>query len=48
MVAMKVDGVAHEFMAMPGVSEDVTEIILNLKNIVFKLKEITTMLKILL
>lgn len=39
MVAMKVDGVAHEFMAMPGVSEDVTEIILNLKNIVFKINE---------
>ncbi len=39
IVAMEIEGVAHEFMAMPGVVEDVTEIILNLKNVVFKINE---------
>ncbi len=39
IVAMKIEGVSHEFMAMPGISEDVTEIILNLKNIVFKIND---------
>ena len=39
IVAMEVEGVPHEFMAMPGVVEDVTEIILNLKNVIFKVDE---------
>lgn len=39
IVAMEVEGVPHEFMAMPGVVEDVTEIILNLKNVIFKIDE---------
>jgi DNA-directed RNA polymerase subunit alpha len=39
IVAMEVEGVPHEFMAMPGVVEDVTEIILNLKNVVLKVDE---------
>lgn len=39
IVAMEVEGVAHEFMALPGVVEDVTEIILNLKNVVLKVDE---------
>ena len=30
---MEVEGVPHEFMAMPGVVEDVTEIILNIKKL---------------
>jgi DNA-directed RNA polymerase subunit alpha len=34
---VKIDGVRHEFSAIPGVVEDVTEIILNLKRIRFKL-----------
>lgn len=34
-VAMQIDGVAHEFCAVEGVREDVTEIILNIKNVVF-------------
>lgn len=39
IVAMEVEGVPHEFMALPGVVEDVTEIILNLKNVVLKVDE---------
>ena len=31
--AVKIDGVLHEFSTIPGVQEDVTDIILNLKNI---------------
>ena len=41
IVAMEIEGVPHEFMALPGVVEDVTEIILNLKNIVFKVDDET-------
>ena len=39
IVAMEIEGVQHEFMGMPGVVEDVTQIILNLKNIVFSIDE---------
>ena len=35
IVAIKIDGVQHEFCAVPFVREDVTEIILNLKSIIF-------------
>lgn len=35
-VSVKIDGVLHEFSTIPGVKEDVTEIILNIKGIVFK------------
>ena len=35
-VGIKIDGVSHEFSTIPGVREDVVEIILNIKNIVFK------------
>jgi DNA-directed RNA polymerase subunit alpha len=34
--AIKIAGVAHEYQAIDGVKEDVTEIILNLKNLVIK------------
>lgn len=37
MVSIKIDGISHEFSTIPGVMEDVTDIILNLKNIRFKL-----------
>jgi DNA-directed RNA polymerase subunit alpha len=37
IVSIKIDGVSHEFSTIPGVMEDVTDIILNLKNIRFKL-----------
>lgn len=33
---IKIDGVPHEFSVIPGVKEDVTEIILNLKNLAIK------------
>jgi len=36
IVAVKIDGVMHEFQAIDGVVEDVTAIILNLKNVVVK------------
>lgn len=34
IVAMEIEGVEHEFMALKGVLEDVTGIILNLKNVI--------------
>ena len=36
IVAVKIDGVMHEFQTIDGVVEDVTSIILNLKNVVVK------------
>ena len=35
--SVKIDGVLHEFSTIPGVKEDVTEIILNIKGLVAKL-----------
>ncbi|WP_461833699.1 DNA-directed RNA polymerase subunit alpha [Desulfothermus sp.] len=35
IVAARIDGVYHEFTSLPGVMEDVTEIILNLKKVRF-------------
>ncbi|MBS7298643.1 MAG: DNA-directed RNA polymerase subunit alpha [Eubacteriales bacterium] len=35
--AIKIDGVQHEFSTIPGVVEDVTEIILNIKKLALKL-----------
>ena len=35
--SIKIDGVQHEFSTVPGVTEDVTEIILNIKKIALKL-----------
>lgn len=37
IVAMSIEGVEHEFMPIPGVIQDVTDIILNLKDIVFSI-----------
>ena len=37
IVSVKIDGVSHEFSTIPGVLEDVTEIILNLKQVRLKL-----------
>ena len=37
MTSIKIDGVLHEFSTIPGVKEDVTEIILNLKRLAVKL-----------
>jgi len=33
---IKIDGVVHEFSVVPGVKEDVTEIIMNIKNLAIK------------
>lgn len=33
---IKIDGVVHEFSSIPGVKEDVTEIIMNIKNLAIK------------
>ena len=37
--SIKIDGVLHEFSTIPGVKEDVTEIVLNMKSVVAKLYE---------
>jgi len=37
ITAIKIDGVLHEFSSLPGVVEDTTDLILNLKSIPFKL-----------
>ncbi|MDN3515076.1 MAG: DNA-directed RNA polymerase subunit alpha [Candidatus Brocadia sp.] len=37
VVSVKINGVSHEFTSIPGVVEDVTDIILNIKNLVVKL-----------
>ena len=37
ITSVKIDGVLHEFSTIPGVKEDVTEIVLNLKRVVLKL-----------
>ena len=37
VVAVKIDGVLHEFSSIPGVREDVTEIILNIKRLALKM-----------
>ncbi|MFD1506575.1 DNA-directed RNA polymerase subunit alpha [Georgenia yuyongxinii] len=34
VTSIRIDGVLHEFSTVPGVKEDVTEIILNIKNVV--------------
>ena len=36
VVAIKIDGIQHEFSSVPGMSEDVTDVILNLKNLAIK------------
>ena len=37
VTSIKIDGVLHEFSTIPGVKEDVTEIVLNMKSLVAKL-----------
>ena len=37
VTSVKIDGILHEFSTIPGVKEDVTEIILNLKKLAIKL-----------
>ncbi len=37
VTAIKIDGVVHEFSSIPGVREDVTDIVLNVKNIALRM-----------
>src|SRR5438552_1566696 len=37
ITAVRIEGVLHEFSSIPGVVEDATDIILNLKQVPFKL-----------
>ena len=37
ITSVKIDGVQHEFSTIPGVKEDVTEIVLNLKSVILKI-----------
>jgi len=47
ITAVRIEGVMHEFVAIPGVHEDATDIILNLKRIPFRLNgDITKTVKI--
>ena len=36
VTSIKIDGVSHEFGTLPGIVEDVTEIVLNIKNLVLR------------
>ena len=38
ITSAKIDGILHEFSTIPGVKEDVTEIILNLKSVILKMQ----------
>ena len=42
VTSIKIDGVLHEFSTIPGVKEDVTEIVLNVKGITAKLYSTTS------
>ena len=37
VTSIKIDGVQHEFSTVPGVKEDVTEIVLNMKGLIAKI-----------
>lgn len=39
VTSIRIDGVLHEFTTVPGVKEDVTDIILNLKSLVVSSEE---------
>ncbi len=39
ITSVKIDGVLHEFSTIPHVREDVTEIVLNLKNVILKIHD---------
>ena len=40
VTSIKIEGVTHEFSSIPGVIEDVTEIILNIKQLALKLSDV--------
>lgn len=37
VISLRIEGVAHEFSSVPGVKEDVTDIVLNLKDLVVRM-----------
>ncbi len=37
ITSVKIDGIVHEFDTLPGVKEDITEIVLNLKSVIIKI-----------
>ncbi len=39
ITSVKIEGAAHEFMAIPGIVEDVTDIVLNLKKVLLKMHD---------
>jgi DNA-directed RNA polymerase subunit alpha len=39
IISMKIDGILHEYSAIPGIKEDVTDIILNFKGVRLKLNQ---------
>lgn len=39
VTSLRFDGVMHEFSTVPGVVEDVTEVVLNLKEVVFRMED---------
>ena len=39
IISVKIDGVLHEFSTLPGVKEDITDVILNLKGVRFQLEQ---------
>ncbi len=43
VTALKIEEVSHEFSTLPGVKEDVTDIILNIKNLALKMHHPKTM-----
>ena len=40
VTSIKIEGVTHEFSSIPGIIEDVTEIILNIKQLAIKLNDV--------
>jgi DNA-directed RNA polymerase subunit alpha len=42
IVSIKINGVLHEFSTVPGIKEDITDIILNLKGVRFKIGQADT------
>lgn len=41
VTSVKIDGVLHEFSTIPGVKEDTTELLLNVKNLSFKVHDLS-------
>ena len=41
ITSVKIDGILHEFSTIPGVKEDVTEIIMNIKSLAIKNTSLT-------